>query len=683
MRRIVWMLGAFGAMCLAISAGTAQETQDNSQGATKTTRSTGLNFLGRGSKSTPVQKTEADAEESASASRLRGSGVLRYERPKSSNTSAGKPTQTGLKNYHRELFGSEPPTPEQVRSHKLSQLRERSQNNSAASRPKRDSAVRPAGATIPQSAKPEDSATPGSIVQADFIREPGTPDTVRPVAGTNAGEPTLLAPPLIDQESPEKVIAGSAPQLPAAPGTSNQQQNIATNFTTDSPNIQISWNKVGDISVGQESDIELHVVNNGQSAASNVSIDAYFPSSIRLTKTVPSPISVTRFVSWSFMSLDAGEEQTIVISLIPSRRGEIAANANVRFTAAGTKLFTAEEPLLEVVVDGGKEFMLGEPAPQIVTVSNPGTGVAKNVVVEVRLPKGLEHSKGERLRMELGPLNPGEKRSVRLSLTAAEGGEQTFEVTAHAGEVLQESATGKVNVLSPSLQLAVNGPALRYVGRVAKYDLTISNDGQALTNNVRSMYIVPAGFEFLSAARGGKYDEETRTVSWFVGSVQPQETIELSLRLKPVKLGDFAHLAKVSSEQGASAEAQVATRIDGTASLVLEVVDVDDPVEIGRETAYEVRVLNKGSKEAHNVGLSVELPIGVKLIDAKGPSKHLSENGLVVFKSLPILPPGKTAAFRIQVQGTEEGNRRLRARLISDSIQEPLTVEELTRFYAD
>ena len=59
------------------------------------------------------------------------------------------------------------------------------------------------------------------------------------------------------------------------------------------------------------------------------------------------------------------------------------------------------------------------------------------------------------------------------------------------------------------------------------------------------------------------------------------------------------------------------------------------------------------------------------------------ENGLVVFKSLPALEPGKTAVYRIHVRGRVEGSHRFRARLASDSIREPLIFEELTKFYGE
>ena len=455
------------------------------------------------------------------------------------------------------------------------------------------------------------------------------------------------------------------------------------NFTQNSPHIESRWTRQSDINVGQPCDLLLTVSNSGQASASEVVVEAYFPRSVRLTAASPKPVSAETSVAWTFPTLDAGEEREIHVTLIPSQRGELTANANVRYSSAATMLLAVEEPLLKLVMQGPEQVMVGESASHVVTVSNPGTGVAHGVILEVNIPEGLEHPKGKRLKMDLGSLNPGEQRSVRLSLTALIGGSQKVSVEATSGTELRQSASAAISVLAPSLKLAVDGPALRYVGRDARYSLTVANDGQAVTNNVRAIYVVPEGFEYLFASRGGKYDSTNRTVSWFIGSVSPNESIELSLKLKPIALGDFAHVARAISEHGAVAEAKVDTKIEGTASLVLEVLDLDDPVEIGRETAYEVRVRNEGSKEAQNVGLSFELPNGVKLINVKGPTAHIAESGLVVFRSLAALEPGKTAVFQIHIQGAEEGNHRVRARLTSDSIQEPLTVEELTRFYAD
>lgn len=547
------------------------------------------------------------------------------------------------------------------------------------------------------------SATNSGVISAEFSQPRGSAEVIQPVSGANAAAPL-----------PEFGAGPIAEETPVLPEASSLTQPIATpsidapirqpsqitelrrpvaqprrsipagaNFSSRTPHVKIEWKKHGDINVGQPCEVELIVTNDGDATAAEVGVDAWFPPTVRLTETVPEPVAATDIVSWRFDRLDAGEQRSIMILLIPAERGEITASANVHFTSSVAKTFSVDEPMLSLAIQGPEKVLLGEPASQIVTVSNPGTGVAQNVVVEVQLPEGLQHPKGNRLKMELGSLSAGESRSVRLTLTAQDGGQQPVQVIAKAGTGLEKSTAANVMVLAPSLQLALEGPSVRYVGRDARYTLTATNDGLAVTNNVRSMYLVPEGFDFVYASRGGKYDARTRTVSWFIGSVAPGDKVEMALKLKPIQLGEFSHVARVLSEHGASAEAQSTTSIQGTASLMLEVADLDDPVETGRDTAYEIKVRNDGSKGAQNVGLSVELPPGIEMLNIQGPTEFIAESGLIVFKAMPSLAAGKTATFRIQIKGSEEGNQRIRARLTSDSIQEPLTVEELTRFYAD
>lgn len=729
MRNLFWCLSALGALGLSLSAGVAQERASSSrlgqlyQNVNPASR---LSFLSRKPAQEEAEKDQTPQDKTPSP----GDGILRYQRTRSSEQASAKQqairdqaaaaqrsrvqrSATGLKNYHKELFGTAAPPVGQSQSGSTRQLSaapkpgsttaKTGTTASTAQRPQyRDSRVRQASASQPAAAEASPirqaggfpaTGSKGGIGQADFTRQGSKPETIRQTSGT-AGAPRLPADtnvPLLKPEAPAPragggvlKVGGPLAEAPAAPlKTRRGPAGGFVNFTQDSPHIVTHWTKQSDINVGQPCELLLHVNNSGKAAASQVQIEVYLPRTVRITAASPEPTAAQESVIWEFPTLDAGEERQILITMIPSIRGEITANANVRYSTAATTLLAVEEPMLKLAVAGSKEAMIGEPAPQVVTISNPGTGIAHNVTLEVTIPEGLEHPKGNRLKMDLGSLNPGESRSVRLSLTAQAGGENEIIVEARSGSELRENATTKVNVLAPSLKLAVNGPALRYVGRDARYSLTLSNDGQAVTNNVRALYVVPKGFDFVFASRGGKYDERNRTVTWFIGSVRPEEKVDLSLKLKPVTLGDFAHIARAISEHGAVAEATADTRIEGTASLVLEVLDLDDPVETGRETAYEVRVRNEGSKEAQNVGMSFELPPGVKLINAKGPSQHIAESGLVVFRALPALEAGKTAIFQIHVKGSEEGNHRVRARLTSDSIQEPLTVEELTRFYAD
>ena len=449
------------------------------------------------------------------------------------------------------------------------------------------------------------------------------------------------------------------------------------------PTVTLQWVKQGDINVGKECRCDLVVRNTSQTPASDVTVDAFFPQTVRLTDVNPSPTESADHLSWHFDSLAPGETRAIQIRMIPSRRGQLATAARVRLTGTASGLFNVEEPMLEIAMKGPSEVRLGDPASQIVTLSNPGTGVAPNVSIEVSIPEGLEHLGGEQLKMEIGSLGPGESRTVRLSLAAVAGGEHPLRLVAKAGTDMRKETMSIIHVIAPSMKVAIDGPGLRFLGRKAKYAVTVSNDGAAPTSNVRVLQQVPKGFQFVAADKGGEYDPSTRTIQWFLGGLDVNASEKLNVELTAKELGDFTHVVRAKSEHGVGTGTTIDTRVDGTASLVLEIVDLDDPVEVGAETAYEIRISNTGSKAAQNVAITSELPEGAKLLSAKGPASHVAENGVVVFKPVPQLAPGKTAIFQVHVRGTQEGNLRFRTQLTSDSVQQPLVLEELTRFYAD
>jgi uncharacterized repeat protein (TIGR01451 family) len=291
--------------------------------------------------------------------------------------------------------------------------------------------------------------------------------------------------------------------------------------------------------------------------------------------------------------------------------------------------------------------------------------------------------------MAIGSLNPGETRMVRLALSAISGGKQQIRVLAEArlspeaAPYLRKLSETDIQIISPSVKVEVDGPALRYKNRNATYEITALNDGTAVSNNVRVMHKVPEGFQFVSATEGGKFDAVSKTVAWFVGRIEPGKSSKMSVTLEAVQLGDFEHEVSAMTDQGARSEDVLPTRVEGISALALEVKDLNDPVEIGVETAYEVHIKNHGTKHAQNVAVACELPAGVDLVDVKAPAPHSLEGRVVVFQSLPTLDPEKTAIYRIIVRGKADGYHRFRARLASDSIQEPLLVEELTRFYGE
>ena len=510
------------------------------------------------------------------------------------------------------------------------------------------------------------------VIQAGYDKSPNSTEKkmIQQVRSESAAKKST-APPMPDNEPeiPAGKLVAAGPAKDSGPQT---------------PQVTIEWVKKGDINVGQECQVELHVKNCGSTVASQVAVDGLFPSTVRLTSADPKPAVSGDKVTWSFETMAPGAEHKITVKLIPSRRGDLGATANVRLTGTASAVFRVEEPMLKVALKGPSEILLGDPASQMIIVSNPGTGTVHDVKVEARISEGLEHgSHGDRLIMDVGSIGPGESRTVRLGLAAIKGGQQSVSVAATSSCEAGATAAADVKVIAPSMKIAVDGPALRYKGRNAKYTLTVTNDGSVANNNIRIAQTVSDGFKFVNADKNGKYDASTKNVQWFVGRLEPGQTATVTCELCAVSLGDFSQTASVLSDSGIRAEAKTQTRVEGVASLTMELVDIDDPVEIGAETAYEVRVKNEGTKAATGVAIACELPPEMELKSCKAPVEAIVEGRQILFKSLDQLAPGATVVYRVHVKGVREGNHRMRVRMTSASLEEPVVREEATKVYSD
>lgn len=518
---------------------------------------------------------------------------------------------------------------------------------------------------------------PFAIEEALVREKPSTaPKDSVPTASVN--KPGLVRSPFDEPSEPTA-------SLPAADVTRSFMTGKTTRNTQPdaAPAVTAVWKPLGPLNVGQECPCELVVTNEGQSIAERVSVEARLPKSVRIEESNPAPVEQKAFLGWRLDNLQPNETRTIKVTIVPTQPGPVDASAHVRYTASNTQSLTVAEPKLNVVVSGPKEISVGEPATQTVTVRNPGTGVTSNVKLEAIIPAGLEHVRGERLLMDIGSLNPGETRRLRLALAAVSGGPQILQVHAEADAGLVHNASAEINVIAPSLKTAIEGPGLRYLGREAVFTITVMNDGAAATDNVQLMHRIPEGFEFVRSDRGAKYDRGTRMLNWFVGRLSADQPQQLKVTLLASKSGEFTQAVRATSEHGSYSDAQMLTRVEGTASLVVEVSDLDDPVEIGSETAYEITITNEGTASATQVALSCELPGGLAFLKANGPSPHRNEESGVTFKAIPEVKAGQSLTYQVFVKGGVAGDKRFRCRLTSDALSQPLFTEELTKFYGE
>jgi uncharacterized repeat protein (TIGR01451 family) len=299
------------------------------------------------------------------------------------------------------------------------------------------------------------------------------------------------------------------------------------------------------------------------------------------------------------------------------------------------------------------------------------------------VPPGVSHEAGPALEFEVGTLAPGQSRQLDLVLTAEEAGRITNAMTARADANLEVEAMCDFEVIAPDLKVSVDGPKQRYLERPATYTVSVDNPGTASAKEVQLITKLPPGLQFVSANNMGEYDATTHSIHWSLAELPANERGTVELTALPVEAGEHTLQVASRAEQGLEDRTEAHVKVEGLVALSFEVEAADGAVEVGGETAYDVTVINQGSKAATNVQVVAAIPQGLRATNGQGATRHVVEGDKVVFAPLAQLAPKAEAKFRVQVQGLRAGDLRTKIMVTADEVQEPITKEQSTHVYAD
>jgi uncharacterized repeat protein (TIGR01451 family) len=435
--------------------------------------------------------------------------------------------------------------------------------------------------------------------------------------------------------------------------------------------------------IGQSLHYEIVVRNTGPVPLLNVRIEEQVPAGSRFLRAQPAPEHTGAPPSWSLGTLEPTQERHIQIEVQPASEGVLSSRATASFLVQAGMQTQVVDPRLALTVIGTEAAQVGDPVAFQIQVTNPGTGPATNVVVHDRLPPGLWYEQGSAIDAEIGTLAAGETKDLSLQTTAKQQGRQVneFWVTGDGG--LRASGCAAVNVTQPMLVLRQSGPQRRFLEREAEFHLQVANPGTAVTNDVHVLDVLTGGLEFISASDGGTYDAGTRTIQWRLPALEPGHKHDLVVRVVPKAAGDLATKALAKADRGLEAHSEVVTHVEGMPALTLEVADMDDPIEVGAETTYEIRVKNQGTTAGSNVQVTAIVPDGMAIRDASGPVPHHIDGAQVVFDKLHEVAPRGDAVYRVRVVGQKPGDLRFKVQLMADHLSRPVCEEESTRVYSD
>jgi len=449
------------------------------------------------------------------------------------------------------------------------------------------------------------------------------------------------------------------------------------------PALSMEWVGPPTAKVGQPSDYTLVVRNVCNIPVQQVLVRVRMPNGLNVTAMEPKAANENNVLMWDLGTLMARQEKNMHMKIVADARGDVMPQAWVTFTGSSIMRIRVREPKLALKVTAPPSVLVSDAASFTLTVSNPGDGAAELVKIHANMSDGLEHARGNKVDFEIGNLAAGETRSVQLICGTKTGGTQKCECTAEADCGLKAADACNINVITPRLDVVLIGPGLRFLERKALYTLKVTNPGDAPASNVTVGDVVPDGFKVLAASDGGRHDFSTRTVSWFLGEIAPGQTREVKFEVQAINIGEHKHKASAVGARGLRSEAELLTRVEGLSALLMEMVDTEDPIEVGGDTAYEIRVTNTGSKTETNIKLVATIPDKMQFKSVQGPVRFHEDGKTIVFEPLEKLAPRADAIFRINVKAMEAGTVRFKIQMTSTNLTEPVMKMEATRIYSD
>jgi len=437
--------------------------------------------------------------------------------------------------------------------------------------------------------------------------------------------------------------------------------------------IKLSKSMPGEGTVGMEFLTELTLTASG--CAANVAVRDNVPAGVGYVRSEPAATVEGDQLFWKIGDLDAGQSLKLKVWFKADKEGQVVNCASVSADPRVCGVTFIGKPILSLVNSGPTNAVIGSDVTYNLVIKNTGTGTAKNVAVTNVVPAGMSHSSGKaELVFEIADLGPGQIKSLNVTFKANQRGKVCNSATvtsSNASKVSDETCTV---ILVPGLKVQHTGSKEQILGRNADYEIVVSNTGDTVLKNIILTDVVPPETA-LVAAPGAILGENRAT--WTIEELKLGANVTRTVKLTSKVAG--THCSNVNASAGLlSDSAKVCTVWKGIAAVALEVVDDPDPIQIGENTHYTIRVINQGFADIHNVKLVASFDDKTAPVSS---DRGTVSGKTVTTSNLPTLAAKQVFTGTITAKGLRAGDSRNKVVLTCEELASPVEETESTTVY--
>lgn len=434
--------------------------------------------------------------------------------------------------------------------------------------------------------------------------------------------------------------------------------------------------------------------NRGTVESQELTLRLRLTGGLSLMRSEPPPLRVDNDGSFVFSlpPVPPRGQQQLQLQLLGQKAGSTVLQAEVRsadgLQANQQKTITLDTGRLHAVVEAPPVVLLGAPCVLRIAVTNVGAAPLDNALAWVHYEAGLtHHSSAQPLEVPIGRVEPGQTRTVDVTLQARQAGRWQVRTTVTAdGQISTTASPTVVDVRRFELVLTIHLPPLIYVQQECVATVTVSNRGEMVADRAVLRLLVPPEVRVVSAENNGRLS--TTGVEWNLTDLPPGTQRTFGVRLRAERFSERAIVAAhVLADIGPTSRpigeplavrSEVPLSIIGVPALVLELVAPTGVLTAGQRSTYQVRLRNVGSLAARDIVTRVHLSEHFRLVSGSGPSGVVQPDGSgqLLFPVLSELKPGETVSFRVDVEAVRPGNARVRTEVRAQHLQRPLVEEQ-------
>ncbi len=433
--------------------------------------------------------------------------------------------------------------------------------------------------------------------------------------------------------------------------------------------------------LNQQFSYKILVTNLTRNNLESVALSDDLGSNVKYVSSLPSGSMSGSRLSWMLGDFKPQETKPVLVSVVPTVEGSVGSCASVSYVSALCSSVPVVSPKLKLTMTGPREVIKCDEIVYSLEVSNIGTGSLSDVRVADALPRGLQTIDGKSsVELAVGTLEPGQTR--RYSIRTKPSAKGTYEGRATVvgeGDLRAESGVVTTIVREPVLKITKTGPKESYTSVPFTYEITVTNTGDGMAVATMLEDAIPPGATLMTASDRAVATSEK--VTWNMGDLAPGASKKVTMTLRGESPATVRSVATAKATCAESVTASAETVLKGIPAILLEVVDLADPIKVGDNVTYRITVTNQGSAADRNIRIVCSLEENQQFVSATGATTGTAAGSTITLQPLASLAPKAQAVWSVTVRNVKAGDVRFKLTMTSENLTRSVEETEATNVW--